>query len=239
MNYNIRTTGRQLMKLLAAALFVTLGASVGFSQGTISTTLFYLPNDTVVQGSTDTATVIVKNIDNAVYSGYINVYYSTDTVTFSPLLLCTLPNVTLNAGDSITSSCTITFDSTYFYIGKRIIVVWSSGNGKMAADSLWDSVYVTPQIAGVHENDLNSSFRISPNPAKDNIRIKMNGSALRKEMPEQIKISDMLGRTVQTEAFSGKEEQRINVQHLPPGLYFLELLYNDNKKGVQKFVRSD
>ena len=89
------------------------------------------------------------------------------------------------------------------------------------------------------ENNLNASFSISPCPATDIIRIKMSQSALSKEMLRQIKITDVLGRTMQTEAFLGGEEQKINVEHLPPGLYFIELMYNDDKKAVQKFVRSD
>jgi hypothetical protein len=225
-------------KLFAFIFFLSVSAISGFSQNAIISTTFLQMPDSATSGSTDTVSVTIKNIDNASYTGYINIYYTTDTVTFSPLLLCSIPSVSLSSGDTISTSCTINFDSTYFQTGNRIVVVWSSGNGKFASDSLWDSVYISPQVAGIHEYDMNASFTIFPSPAKDVITIKTNKTTLSKDLIQSIKMTDVFGRTIYTEPFLG-ENQKINVTQLPPGIYFLELMDKDRKRATQKFVRAN
>ena len=225
-----------LIKLSALFLFVTLLTSAVHAQ--ISTQYLILA-DTALMSSGDTTQVTIQNVGGQPYSGYINIYYSTDTVTFSPFMFCSIPAVSLNPHDTISTSCLISFDSTYFNPGSNIVVVWSSGNGKFAADTIWDSIYIVSQTAGVHENDLNNSFTIFPSPAKDLITLKLNKSKLPKPLIRKIKVTDVFGRSRYVEPFADKEDQKINVEHLPVGIYFLELLYANDKRVVQKFVRLD
>lgn len=235
MKNNLLPLKKGLIRSTVLFLFI-LSSSIARSQ--ISTMFVSLP-DTAFMSSGDTALVIVENVDNQPYSGYINVYFSTDTITFAPFMVCSIPSVSLNPNDTILTNCWISFDSTYFNSGSNIVVVWSSGNAKFAADTVWDSVYIVSQTAGIHENVLNSSFSIFPSLAKDIITIKLNRSKLPNDLIRKIKITDVFGRTIFVEPFADKEGQKINVEHLPHGLYFLELLYGDRKRAVQKFVKAD
>ncbi len=225
-----------MKKLLTLFLSVILYSSaVSAQSGTLSTTFLSLP-DTSYLGMMDTGNIVVKNIDNAPYTGSINVNYSTDTVAFNLAGFFTIPNVTLNPGDSIISTINITFDSTFYNPGNNIVVVWSSGNAKFAADTIWDSVYLIGQTASIYENGLSPLLTIFPSPASDMIYIK---SSLPKEGLQQLKITDVFGRTVYTTSPSGNETQKISVAHLHPGLYFLEMMYANRKRAVQKFVKVD
>ncbi|TAL59907.1 MAG: T9SS type A sorting domain-containing protein [Bacteroidetes bacterium] len=214
-------------------------ATVLLTNCDLQTTLNYFP-DTAYWGDTASVIATITNTGSTTYSGYVNIYYTTDTIAFSPVQLCGIQSVTLapNSSDSVQITCVITFDSTYFYQGDNIVVVWSSGNARTAADSVWTHVYLqTP--AGVHENNPNASLMISPSPAKDFIQIKMKSVVPSNGMLQQIKITDVFGRTMYAAPFPDGEGQKINIKHLPAGIYFLELMYGNRKKSVQKFVRSD
>lgn len=227
---------RNAGKLAALILLLSLGSSAGFSQNnTLSMAYFNLPA-TAPFGSSDTAKFWIKNLDNAVFSGQLTINYATDT-SFTPHVLDSF-TVTINSNDSIYLTSYVTFDtSNFFNPGSNIVVVWSSGNGKFAADSLADTITLIP--AGIHEDNFNVSFSIFPSPAKDHITINMNRSAEGKGVLQRIKITDVFGRIIIAEPFSDKEEQKINVEDLSAGVYFLELLYADRNRAVQKFVKAD
>ena len=232
---NYHSTIRNAGRLAAFVLLLLLGSSAGFSQNnTLSTVYFNLPA-TAPFGSSDTAKYWIKNIDNATYSGSLTIHYISDT-TLIPHVLDSFPSVTINANDSIYLSSVVIFDTShYFNPGSNIVVVWSSGNGKLAADSLADTINLT--VAGIHENNFNASFSIFPSPAKDDITIKVNRSAGPKGTLQRIKITDVFGRIMFVELVSDKERFKINVAHLPQGVYFLELLYSDRNRAMQKFVK--
>lgn len=239
MKTQLHPTLKGLSRSFFLFLFLTIGSAAFSQNGTISTTFLSLPDTANLGDSATTVLVVVKNIDSVPYSGYINIYYSTDTVAFTPVQFCSLNNIALNAGDTVVASCTMDFAPAYFNTGDNIVVVWSSGNGKFAADTLRDSVYLNPQGTGIHESDLSASFSIFPSPAKELIGITVHKSGLQKDLIQQIKIVDVFGRTVHAEAFQNAEGQKINVSHLTPGVYFLELLYSNRQRAVQKFVRGD
>lgn len=223
-----------MKKLLSLLLLALLYSNAGSSQsGTLSTTFLSLP-DTSYLGFMDTGNIVVKNIDNAPFTGTINVNYSTDTVAFNLAGFFTLPNVTLNPGDSIISTINITFDSTFYNPGNNIVVVWSSGSAKFAADTIWDTVYLIGQTAGIHDNELSPLLTIFPSPAKDLIHVKSN---FPQQELQQLMITDVFGRKVFASTPSGNENIKVSVAHLPPGLYFLELMYANRQRAVQKFVR--
>ena len=190
-------------------------------------------------GVTDSVVVRIKNLDTAAYSGYINVYYSTDTITFSPVSFCSINNLLLAGLDSVQTNCNITFDSTYFNPGNNIVVVWSSGNAKMAADSIKHKIYLNPSPAGgVHDINLFSSFSIYPTISSDFIFIELLEKNIQ---PKKIFIEDFTGRIVKvvSSSIDSNNRVKVNTSELNSGIYFLDILLPDKQRFVSKFVKTD
>ncbi len=221
--------------IIGGILFLSLSPAFSQQQG-LSTKLIYFA-DTSYLGSTDSVVVRIQNLDTSTYSGYINIYYTTDTVAFSPVLFCTINNIFLAGLDTLrTSTCNITFDTTYFHLANNIVVVWSSGNAKVAADSVWHTVYLKPSEAGVHEIDIASAFMIYPTAATDFIFIEPLQKNL---LPKKIFIEDVTGRIVSVAAFDSKDQIRINTSELKSGIYFLDVLLPDKQRMISKFIKTD
>jgi hypothetical protein len=237
MKKHIYSFQKTASKLLAVSLLLFICSQTTFAQNnTLSTDTLILPSTGVLGGS-GTATIRVRNLENAQYTGPIRFYCMIDSGT-TPFILDSLSNVSLLPQGTASITTTISYNSPVFHSGDNIVVVWSSGNGRFAADSIRDTINLTP--SGIHENNLNASFTIFPSPAKDFITIKFNKSALSKDLLQSIKITDVFGRTMHTEPFTGGGEgQKINVRNLPSGSYFLELQYGNRKRAIQKFIRMD
>lgn len=221
--------------LFCSALFL-LSHFSGSAQTGFSTQVQFL-KDTSYMGAIDTVIVWVKNMDTAAYTGYVNVYYATDTVAFSPLPLCSLGNVGIPGLDSIQINCTIDYDSTYFNQGGNIVVVWSSGSAKMPDDSVYINIYLDPnQGAGVHQTDLSSGFHIYPTLTHDVMYIE---AVNKTQFPKKIFVEDVSGRVVRIIPVSvdSKNRIKINTSELLPGVYFLDMLLPDQQRLVAKFVK--
>jgi hypothetical protein len=223
---------KSLFKTLVAGM-AFFSFSSAFAQSGLSTKVLTFPLLSSVN-AVDTVAVRIYNLDTAAYTGYINTYYSTDTVTFSPLPLCSIANATLAGLDSVDLQCTITFDSTYFDPGNNIVVVWSSGSAKAAADSTWLTVNLTPYIAGIHESG-SSLFSLYPSLAGNYIMLE-SATTL---MPEKIFISDLSGRIVSVPATTtdARNRMRIHTAGLNNGVYFLNAILPDKSRYVAKFVK--
>ena len=232
-----QTLMKTIIKFIACGFIFLFSYSAFAQQPGLSTQILF-PLDTSYIGGVDSVFVKVKNLDTSTYSGYINIYYTTDTATFSPVSLCTLQNVVLLGLDSIQTTCTISFDSTYFNWGNNIVVVWSSGNAKVAADSVWTNVYLDSTGAAVHEKDLSSSFRIYPTITNDFIFIE---SVEKNILPKKIFIEDVTGRIVKvvSSSFDSQNRIKINTSEFNSGIYFLDILLPNKQRVVSKFVKMD
>jgi len=236
-----RISKHSFVKLLPLLICLILSCTTGFSQQAIFSTTFLSLTDTSYLGDSDTnVRVVVKNISNAPYAGYINFYYTTDLITFTGVQFGTIPFITLNPQQTDTAKCIIKFDSTYFNPGGNIIVVWSSGNAKTAADSLWDQVYINPSTADVHNIDMSSVLSVYPTLTNDLINIQMLSDAFNNKLfPETIKITDMFGRRMsETEiTHTGKNKIQLDVARLNSGIYLLEIYLPSNRRVTAKFIR--
>jgi hypothetical protein len=86
---------------------------------------------------------------------------------------------------------------------------------------------------GIKENELNGGFSIYPNPASSVLYIKSEevmGKA-------QIKIYDVLGKTVLETRSSDLYQTSINIEELNSGIYFINLKFDNNKSVVKKFIK--
>ena len=77
------------------------------------------------------------------------------------------------------------------------------------------------------------SFKVYPNPAKEQITIQMSANAFVK----QIKLIDMLGRIIKTENYSSLNSMEIiNLKEVVTGSYFVEVTSDSNQKEVKKII---
>lgn len=68
---------------------------------------------------------------------------------------------------------------------------------------------------------IENKFTVYPNPASDNVNFKFANII---EYPLEIKIKDMMGRTLISDAYRCKQNQfSVSLQNLPFGVYFYEL----------------
>ena len=228
---------RLKISLAIAVMAICFCIATNAQQQGFSTQVLYF-QDTSYVGGNDSAVVRIKNLDTSSYSGYINIYYSTDTVAFSSVSFCTINNLIMNGLDSVQSTCPITFDSTYFHPGDNIVVVWSSGNAKMPADTAWKNIYLNSSGAGINEKDLSSSFRVYPTAANDYIFIE---SLEKNSIPKKIFIEDVSGRIIAavSPSLDSKNRIKINTAELNSGIYFLDILLPDKQRIISKFVKAE
>jgi hypothetical protein len=227
---------KSLLKILAFGIaFLSLAPAFAQQNG-LSTQIIYF-NDTSSLGAADSVHVRITNLDTGAYSGYINIYYSTDTVTYSPVQFCTISNIMLNGLDSVDQTCTINFDSVYFHTGDNIVVVWSSGGAKAAADSVRRHIYLKTSTAGIHEDGLASLFTVYPTLANNYLFLESSRAVL----PEKIFITDVSGRIVSapTTTADSKNRMRIQTGNLKAGVYFLHAILPDKSRFISKFVKAE
>lgn len=91
-------------------------------------------------------------------------------------------------------------------------------------------------LVGVEENHYplsadHSSLKVYPNPAQNHLTIRLPQSANCTE----IKIFDGTGQIVKVEKFKGLKEQRISLDGIKSGIYFLRAIVN-NKEVIEKFI---
>ncbi|MDR0603185.1 MAG: S8 family serine peptidase [Bacteroidales bacterium] len=74
-----------------------------------------------------------------------------------------------------------------------------------------------------NNNSEKESIQIYPNPANDFVDI-----STQKNLIKQVQLLEILGNTVQTVSFTGKDQVRIDCSNLAAGLYILQIALNDN-----------
>ncbi|PKP28525.1 MAG: hypothetical protein CVU02_00665, partial [Bacteroidetes bacterium HGW-Bacteroidetes-19] len=77
-------------------------------------------------------------------------------------------------------------------------------------------------------DEVESTFKIFPNPAQDEILISG-------VIPESVIVYDVLGKMVVTKFDA--ETNKINIKHLPDGLYILKIISNDAKMYTDKIIK--
>ncbi|HWY12224.1 MAG TPA: T9SS type A sorting domain-containing protein, partial [Bacteroidia bacterium] len=88
---------------------------------------------------------------------------------------------------------------------------------------------------GINNPKLNdSSLSIYPNPASSLLYIKSEETIGK----SQIKVTDMLGKTVLESKSTDLYQTSINIEQLNSGIYFLNIKFDNNKSIVKKFVKN-
>ena len=79
----------------------------------------------------------------------------------------------------------------------------------------------------------NNNLIVYPNPAKEKITIQMTTSNFIKD----IKLIDMLGRTIKVEHFTSSNlSETLQLKEVTNGTYFIEVTTDSNKKEIKKII---
>lgn len=81
------------------------------------------------------------------------------------------------------------------------------------------------------EDNFQSDFSISPNPAQTFIKIDNNSS---RSDGLKVKISDLLGKTIYSTIYD--YGSKIDISNLKPGVYLIRLS-NNNKRTIKRFIK--
>jgi hypothetical protein len=84
-------------------------------------------------------------------------------------------------------------------------------------------------------NDQFSSlnFSVFPNPAREQLTVQLSGTATVK----QIRLIDMLGRTIKTENYAPSNAiETLNLKEVAAGSYFVEVTSDSNQKETKKII---
>jgi len=107
------------------------------------------------------------------------------------------------------------------------------GNNIFIDDINVDGVNIT----GLITNQLSSEIKLFPNPAKENLQIKLG--ELEKTSTE-IEISDVIGKHCITQKINSKEDlAHINIASLKNGVYFIRIKQADGTSYTKKFIKQD
>ena len=88
--------------------------------------------------------------------------------------------------------------------------------------------------AGIDENDI-SEFNVYPNPASDQIKFELTGSAIVKDFT----VYDMLGKQVIQDASLLTNNSFVDISTWKSGSYIAKITTSDNKSYFQKIVKSE
>jgi hypothetical protein len=87
---------------------------------------------------------------------------------------------------------------------------------------------------GIKENNLNSQFSIYPNPANSLLYIYSEPYL---NTRSSVKITDVLGKTVLQQQTNDLNHSAVNISELAGGVYFINVIFDNNKSIVKKFVK--
>jgi hypothetical protein len=121
----------------------------------------------------------------------------------------------------------------YFLEGGNTVVIWPSfvGQPVAAEDSIRFNIFVENSI-GFNSVQGNSSFIIQ-NPVGNKLKIHAMGTA---KLPKQICIRDLQGKSLHNIEHYNSED--IDMSGIAPGIYFLEMLFEDGRSIIHRIIRS-
>lgn len=225
---------KTLQKLILCGIFSACFTSAFSQQGLFSIQTLSFP-DTSFLGITDsTVDVTIKYAGASSYSGSVSIWIGTQQTNFNPVLFCIIQQTTLQPNDSVQANCSIIFDSTNFAGGNNIVVVWSSGNAILPADSVWDNVYLKT-LSSVNEIPNSFLFSLHPSVTPDFLQIELLAP---QRGIEKVRIIDLFGREIIGSRTIREKKNTIDVSGLPTGIYFLEVS-SGLFRGTKKFAKTD
>jgi hypothetical protein len=188
-------------------------------------TISMISGNSFGQGPVSTQTILVETIPNIVLSTNSVVSCDNDpvTVTASGANTYTWSN---GGGNTATATYTFGIDFTYTVTG--------ANGGCVSTQTVAVSIL---NCVGIVEIDANTSFKVFPNPAVDNITLKVNEA---KNIDVVIELYDVTGKLVlkQNSAFTkDKTEYKLNIASLAKGIYNLKVSAKEGSSQTLKIVK--
>ncbi|WP_341841193.1 T9SS type A sorting domain-containing protein [Chitinophaga caseinilytica] len=131
----------------------------------------------------------------------------------------------------------------------KIRVLWGSGSGPTSVLCRVGKAGCTPRGVSMPVEILDCfaalDFTVSPNPAKSNIMLQLtepaakskNGVTVSRQI-EEVRITDKLGNNVMQRKFgTGQKQASINIGHLKPDVYVIQLRSGKDWKSKQIIVQ--
>lgn len=218
----------------AAFSFIFLPCMV-FSQSKLGLSYANIPDTSCLQTSAHMQ-VVITNTGNSIFNGSIDIFYATDPL-YTPVLITTIPSVTLTPGDTISLITTIFIDSTNFNTGSNIVVVWASSSGAKTSYQAWKTIYVTICPSGINESNYSlHGINAYPNPASSVLLVEFLN--LQYDF-ESVRIWDITGNEIKLSFLRSSERNKIiiDIFSLPPGLYFLTITDTEKNFRKTKFIK--
>lgn len=197
-----------------------------------SLNLISLP-DTINLNDNYQHTIVIQNNSATPLTGTIYLVAAVDTAgTLNSIDTVGTVSVT-NFG--LNDTIAITYNETYnivngYKIAGNIVVVWPIANSGTTSDTLTKEVYIIDPLAINESRLLKNRIIVYPNPTKDYIFIK-NGYS--KNKVKRVRIYTLNGQLIYNEKYNSK----IDVSHLPKGLYFLKLEIKDEDEFYYKLIK--
>jgi hypothetical protein len=196
--------------------------------------------DTLTYGDSATYVYRLRNISdsNAKYIGQITTYLKTD-LNPKPQVIDT-QSVNISNGSFATIIATIHIKSPYFEKDQRsIVVVWPTGTGSVIFKSGFDSITMAVEIANnVSVQKMNRSVnyvRFYPNPTQDILHFEM----LKPEAQiHKIILRDMQGRAIKY-FDTDLKNNAIDLGAQKAGIYFMEIIFSDNKSAKYRVIKTE
>ena len=129
-------------------------------------------------------------------------------------------------GDQITLTAAAAVGSNQFWNDDVI-----TGTGTMIIDK-------TTVPTGIEENTILFGLTLFPNPAVDNIAVQYE---LKESSTVSIRVIDAMGKEVMNQPLGnrsiGSQKANVNLQALAEGVYFIQVVANDNYSAMHRFVK--
>jgi len=215
--------------LVNLIIFTPLVFSQNIGIDTTKQNLINLP-DTIFINDNYAHTVNVTNYSNTPLTGNIYLMGGIDSSgTFLSVdTLGTKPVTAFGLNDTLSFTYNEIYNFTNSYkLGGNIVVVWPVADFGTTNDTLSKPVFIRA-AASINKLDK-SAIYIYPNPFNDKITIKPTN----KNSIKHVRIFDVNGKIIFNDAYS----QTINLAKERKGLYFVEILFYDNKRLHYKVIK--
>ncbi len=219
------------MKKLITIILISLSTcfmcpQLAIGQGSVATLsvtqLYNFPSlpDTIYEGvSYDSIRVVVTNTGSVPYQGSVSIGMQADSVVTAAYINFSPAGVFMLPGDSIVFNINnYVFDPNALRQGGNIVVVWPVANANTGSTIVRNVYFVKLSTTGIAEPENN--IRFYPNPTSGPLVVITD----LRDPVERVRIWNAQGQQVITVNITPPQ---IDLSGLKPGIYFIELHYNN------------
>ena len=222
--------------LIVAILGFLFASNFTNAQDTLSISPynFFVANDTLPGGSTDSIGFRIIHNGPSTFGGSIELYAAVQDT--SGLFFWTVDSINTGAvtigsfGDSIYSYMipTYTIAPTKYHLDINVIVIWPVASGMVIGDSATYIEFLTG-TDGIQEIDLKELIRAFPNPTKGNLTLENKD----KNAIEKVRIYDAQGRFIEHLT----KPEFICTEAWAPGMYLINIQLEDGKTHTIRVIK--